>query len=113
MTITTKTIGRTALILAIGCGLSACGTSERLSNVGKAPQMSAIQNPQTRADYKPVSMPMPAPQVAYRQPNSLWQSNRKGFFKDQRAGAVGDILTVVIDIQDEADLENKTTRTRT
>lgn len=108
----TKAIRKTALILLTGCSLSACGTSERLSNVGKAPDMTAIQNPQTQPNYQPVSMPMPAPQVAYRQPNSLWQSNRKSFFKDQRAGMVGDILTVVIDIKDEADLKNKTTRTR-
>lgn len=102
----------TTLCLIAGLGLSACGASDRLANVGKAPDMSAITNPQTQPGYQPVSMPMPAPEVAYRQPNSLWQSNRKSFFKDQRAGAVGDILTVVIDIKDEADLENKTSRSR-
>ncbi|AGH98446.1 flagellar basal body L-ring protein FlgH [Micavibrio aeruginosavorus] len=103
---------RLALVLLMGVSLSACGASERLSNVGQAPGMSPIVNPQTQADYKPISMPMPAPEVAMQQPNSLWQSNRKSFFKDQRASNIGDILTVVIDINDEADLENKTDRTR-
>ncbi len=108
----TKKLATTGLCILIGCALSACGATERLSNIGKAPDMTAIANPQTQPDYQPVSMPMPPPKVAYRQPNSLWQSDRKSFFKDQRAGNVGDILTVVINIDDQADLENKTTRTR-
>jgi len=92
--------------------LSACGTAEKLANVGKAPQMTKIENPQLKANYKPVSMPMPAPEIVQKQPNSLWASNRKGFFKDQRASNVGDILTVLVDIEDEAELDNSTQRTR-
>lgn len=100
------------LLLLAGIALSGCGASERLASVGKAPDLTPIVNPHTQEGYQPVSMPMPAPQVASRQPNSLWQSNRKSFFKDQRAGNIGDILTVLIDIEDEADLENKTSRSR-
>lgn len=101
-----------ALTLLVGCSLSACSAVDRLANVGNPPQMTPIENPQLRTDYKPVSMPMPAPVVEQKQPNSLWASNRKNFFKDQRAGNVGDILTVLIAIQDEAELENETERTR-
>jgi flagellar L-ring protein precursor FlgH len=107
-----RTISKTVLCLLMGCSLSACGTADRLSRIGKAPDMAPIENPQTAKNYRPVSMPMPAPQVASRQPNSLWQSNRKSFFKDQRAGTVGDILTVTIDIKDTAEVKNKTTRQR-
>lgn len=104
-----KTIG---LSLLLGCSLSACGAGERLANVGKEPQLTAIQNPQLRADYQPISMPMPAPKVASRQPNSLWDSNRQTFFKDQRAADVGDILTVLIEIKDKAELDNTSSRSR-
>jgi flagellar L-ring protein precursor FlgH len=57
-------------------------------------------------------MPMPAPQVSERQPNSLWRSGSRAFFKDQRASRVGDIMTVTIQINDEARINNQTTRTR-
>ncbi|MCB9988736.1 MAG: flagellar basal body L-ring protein FlgH [Rhodospirillales bacterium] len=101
------------LALAASTTLTACGSLDRIQNVGKAPDMSAIENPQLQADYQPVSMPMPAPKSVSKQPNSLWASDRKGFFKDQRAKEVGDILTVMVDIKDEAQLDNKTERKRT
>lgn len=109
-----KTFQKTTLTATVllACSLGGCGMSDRLAGVGKAPDLSPISNPQTQPNYQPVSMPMPAPEVAYRQPNSLWQSNRKSFFKDQRAGSIGDILTVIIDIDDQADLENKSSRSR-
>ncbi len=100
------------LALLASCTLSACGSLDRLAQVGKAPEMSQIQNPQLQANYRPVSMPMPAPQTSLKQPNSLWSSSRQTFFKDQRAGDIGDILTVLIDINDQAELDNETERTR-
>lgn len=108
-----KKIKITALAVSLGLSLSACSnTVDRLSNVGSAPEMTRVENPQLRTDYRPVSMPMPAPKTEVKQPNSLWSTSRKNFFDDQRAGEVGDILTVMIDIQDEAQLENETERTR-
>lgn len=92
--------------------LSACSAVDRISNIGEAPALAKIQDPTLERGYQPVSLPMPTPEVSIKQPNSLWASNRKSFFKDQRAGKVGDILTVMIDIQDEAELENETERTR-
>jgi len=102
----------TALAILMGFALSGCGAAERLANVGKAPDLAKIENPQLRPDYAPISMPMPAPKVALRQPNSLWDSNRQAFFKDQRASNVGDILTVLIEIQDKAELDNESERKR-
>lgn len=92
--------------------LAGCGASERLAEVGKAPDMAAIENPTTKEGYQAVSMPMPAPKASVRQQNSLWASDRQTFFEDQRADEVGDILTVVIDIKDKAELDNSTERTR-
>lgn len=52
--------------------------------------------------------PMPTPASA----NSLWRTGARAFFIDQRAGRVGDILTVQIDINDSAQTSNASTSTR-
>lgn len=106
-------ISQIGMILLATSSLSACAGVDRLKSVGQEPQQSSIVNPAAKNDYQPVSMPMPAPQTYARQANSLWTGTQKGFFKDQRAGTVGDILTVVIDIDDKGELKNETTRTRT
>ena len=45
--------------------------------------------------------------------NSLWRAGARAFFIDQRAGKVGDILTVQIDIDDSAKTSNSTSSSRT
>lgn len=99
-----------ALLLATS--LTACAGVDRLKEVGNAPAQAPITNPAARNGYQPVSMPMPAPKPYTNQANSLWTGSQKGFFKDQRAGQIGDILTVVIDIDDKGQLKDETTRTR-
>lgn len=104
------------IILAVSCAamlsVSACGVDERLSRIGVAPPLSKIENPYHQKGYQPVSMPMPPVVASSSAPNSLWEPARQTFFKDQRANKVGDILTVLIDINDEADMKNKTERLR-
>lgn len=92
--------------------LAGCGIGKRLSDVGRSPTLSAIENPVTQAGYKPVSMPMPEPSVAHYNPNSLWKSGNRSFFKDQRAARIGDILTVVVRLNDSAKFDNTTERSR-
>lgn len=108
-----KTALRTALALTATLALGACGTFDRLANIGKVPELSTIANPNKASAYKPVSMPMPDPVRVTRQANSLWQEGSRAFFKDQRASDVGDIITVVVAIEDEAQLDNRTRRDRT
>lgn len=103
---------RTTALVACSLSLVACGTADRLKNIGKAPELSNIDNPQTMTGYKPVTMPMPEPQPASYSPNSLWRTGSRAFFKDQRAARIGDILTVTVKIEDKAKLENESTRSR-
>lgn len=92
--------------------LSACSAADRLANVGSVPEVGPIKNPAETGDYQRVSMPMPEMKDVKKENNSLWAGNRQTFFKDQRANNIGDILTVMIDIDDEAALDNETERTR-
>jgi flagellar L-ring protein FlgH len=101
-----------AAILISGL-LASCSAIDRLKNVGEQPALSAIENPTAQPGYKPVQMPMPAPQSAVYNPNSLWRNGSRAFFKDQRAMQVGDIMTVKVKITDKANFENETSRSRT
>lgn len=107
-----KTLPRIAVLLMAATALSACGVGQRIADIGKPPDITPITNPNEVEGYQPVRLPMPAPQIAETQPNSLWQMGSRAFFQDQRAKDIGDILTVVIAIDDSATLSNETTRSR-
>jgi flagellar L-ring protein precursor FlgH len=102
------------MILATMAGslLNGCAAIDRLKNVGSPPALSAVDNPTAQPGYKPVQMPMPAAQPASYNPNSLWRNGSRAFFKDQRAHQVGDILTVIVNITDKANIANETQRSR-
>ena len=100
-------------VIALAASLAACGSINRLSQVGKAPPLTRIQSPTAKAGYRPIRLPMPIPVAVVHQPNSLWRSGARAFFKDQRARRIGDILTIKVKIDDKAALENTTKRSRT
>ena len=101
---------RIVAALLLATSLSACNTFTRLSQVGEEPKLSKIENP--GAKQPNVTMPMPTPMPVERQANSLWRPGARAVFKDQRATQIGDILTVAINIADNASLSNSTTRAR-
>jgi len=104
---------RSLLLMTVSLlALSACNAFDRVSDVGDTPKLTSIEDPTHAAGYVPVKMPLPEPSLADRQPNSLWQTGGRAFFRDQRAGRVGDILTVVVTINDQAQLQNETKRSR-
>jgi flagellar L-ring protein FlgH len=103
---------RSLVPLFLLSALTACSTMDRLSNVGKAPTLSAIEDPTTTAGYKPVRLPMPEAQSMTYTGNSLWRTGSRAFFKDQRAQQIGDILTVRVRVTDRAQFDNQTKRSR-
>ena len=109
-----STAARLSALALAGGLLAACNTADRLSQVGQEPPQSAVESPERLAGERPVVMPMPEPQVqeTNRQANSLWTPGTRAFFKDQRASEIGDILTVRIEIDDSADISNRTARSR-
>jgi flagellar L-ring protein precursor FlgH len=101
-----------AATLALVSLLAGCSTMDRLASVNQAPKLTAIADPTAQPGYRPVNMPMPQVVAASYQPNSLFSNEARGFFKDQRAHKVGDILTVSVVINDNAKIANDTDRSR-
>ena len=105
--------GRThALLLAVLTLLPACGSLTRLSEVGRPPAMTPTADPTREPNWRPVSMPMPARQPTPNEPNALWRNGSRAFFKDQRAAQVGDVVTVLVNMTDSANLKNVTSASR-
>jgi flagellar L-ring protein precursor FlgH len=100
-------------LLALACVASGCSAINRLSQIGETPKLTSIDNPTTQPGYKPVSMPMPKPETVSYNPNSLWRNGSRSFFKDQRAHQIGDLLTVTVNITDQANFANETQRNLT
>jgi len=101
-----------ATLLTITAALAGCNTTDRLANIGNAPVLTAIEDPTTLAGYQPVHMPMPEAIADTYQPNSLYRVSAKGFFKDERAHRIGDILTIIVTIDDNAQIDNTTATAR-
>jgi flagellar L-ring protein precursor FlgH len=103
----------TGMLLAAAGFASGCSSIDRLSQIGEKPKLTEIENPTTQPGYKPVQMPMPKPEQASYNANSLWRNGSRAFFRDQRAARVGDIMTVTVNITDKANIANETQRSRT
>jgi flagellar L-ring protein precursor FlgH len=99
-------------LLSLASVASGCSSIDRLSQIGEKPKLTEIENPTTQPGYKPVQMPMPKPEQASYNANSLWRNGSRAFFKDQRAARIGDLLTVTVNITDKANLSNETQRSR-
>lgn len=91
------------LIAVTGCGQTA-------SEIGVPPALSPVgsgmePDPQSTVHY-PQSPPSPL------QRHSLWSDSQARLFTDARALSVGDILTVIIRINDRARFQNESQRSR-
>jgi flagellar L-ring protein FlgH len=108
-----RRIALTSSMLTLVSFTGGCSAINRLSQIGETPKLSAIENPTAAPGYKPVQMPMPKPEAVSYNANSLWRNGSRSFFKDQRAHQVGDLLTVTVNITDQANFANETQLSRT
>jgi len=84
--------------LAAGCG--------RLSEVGRTPEFQPLEG--SFQHQRMHAVPLPA-RAEPRRPTdhaSLWSAGHRTLLTDRRASAPGDILTVVIEIDDRAEMSN-------
>lgn len=96
-------------LIAISLSLGACA---RVSNVGKVPQMTPTEGTQefeAMRDnaFAQTQLPQRSSDAA-----SLWTSKSASLVSDRRASQRGDILTVVIEIDDRAEIQNSSGRSR-
>ena len=108
---------RRATVLAAIASLAVASGCARLETVGQPPPFTApgeAERPPPPLAEKRVALatPPPPPQEPYYAIGSLWRSGPESLFGDRRAKQRGDILTVVIEIDDEAEIRNDTRRRR-
>ncbi len=101
------TLARMAIV-----GLALLGACGRMDHVGKAPSFSPAN--ETPEHVAMLWQGLPATSHSQRavDESSLWSGERQSLLGDRRAVRKGDILTVVIEIDEEAEISNGTSRSR-
>lgn len=89
--------------------LAACGRSD---HIGKAPSFTDSKGAEEHVAMMRPPLPEHLFQTAPEAQASLWSKGRNSLLGDRRAMEQGDILTVVIEIDDKAEISNKTSRSR-
>lgn len=97
-----------ALLLLGGCS----DFLTRLSEVGGPPKLSPTGDPAKDKNYKPVNLTMPPTPPFDETADSLWRPDGRQLFRDDRAHAVGDVLTITVNINDVANEMNNTSVAR-
>ena len=86
------------------------GCNGQLDSIGRPPPMTAPGAPVPTIEpplpERTALAPPPPPPSTVGRTGSLWQSGPKSLFGDRRARQRGDILTVMIEIEDEAEISN-------
>jgi len=99
------------IVSAAALALTACST---VAETVRGPELAPIGYPAALVPVQQAYLPAPnvRPEPSAASANSLWRAGARTFFGDQRARHVGDILTININIDDRAQTQNSTTRTR-
>ncbi|MGX9355965.1 flagellar basal body L-ring protein FlgH [Roseobacteraceae bacterium S113] len=100
-------------LICVGLVLLIVAGCARLDHIGKPPTLS-----ETARSTEVVAMRSPDPVASFvtRSPasqSSLWSAGQQSLLGDQRAAKRGDILTVVIEIDERAEISNSSERSRT
>ena len=94
-------------LLFIGCA--------PINDVGRAPGLTPVGQDSgivISAERVAIAVPPPALPRQYYSQGSLWNAGPSSLFGDRRARNLGDILTVVIEIDDQAQISNRSGRSR-
>ncbi|SFJ42488.1 flagellar basal body L-ring protein FlgH [Jannaschia pohangensis] len=98
-----------ALPLLAALSLVACA---RIADVGQAPELTPVADSN---EQRAMAAPQPFNVLEDADPlrsASLWTGGRQSLLGDRRASVRGDILTVVVEIDESAQIDNSTNRSR-
>ncbi|RMD89269.1 MAG: flagellar basal body L-ring protein FlgH [Alphaproteobacteria bacterium] len=84
----------------------------RLAEVGKAPDFTPVHGGVEAKAMEAASGYVPFGEEGQTDAASLWRRDPRSLLGDRRARGPGDILTVVIEIDDRAEISNSTARSR-
>jgi flagellar L-ring protein FlgH len=96
-------------LLVATLALAGCG---KLEQVGRAPEFSGLEGTDQHYAMYSAALPEDAAPATATDASSLWTAGNESLFGDRRAARRGDILTVVIEIDDSASISNSTGRSR-
>lgn len=90
-------------ILLLSCG--------RVENIGKVPDFTPLDNTVEAQAMRQIPARMATPRIGATRA-SLWHSGRHSLLGERRAEVTGDIMTVVIEIDERAEFSNASSRAR-
>ena len=102
------------LNVILSCALLAfgAGCADRFDHLGKPPSFSPNVESAERSAMVNAGLPQTVERRRMIDGASLWESGRQSLLGDRRAIQRGDILTVVVEINDKAEISNSTARSR-
>ena len=95
--------------IALVTSLAACGSKDHL---GKEPSFTPSMNSLEHAAMQDPGLPFAQEKKPLIHSASLWNSHPQSLLGDRRAMRRGDILTVVVEIDEKAEISNSTSRSR-
>lgn len=94
------------------CVILALGACSRLQNVGKPPELTPVTQGTEHAAMLSPGLPLRSDARPTVTEASLWSRSRSSLLGDRRAMQRGDIMTVVIEIDESAEISNESDRSR-
>ena len=99
----------TIIWMAISFLITSC---DRLDHIGQPPTLSPQKQSVERQAMIYSGLPVATQDTSRYRQASLWSGDQSSLFGDRRAFTTGDILTVMVEIDDQAEISNTTSRGR-
>lgn len=100
---------RIVLLFIALISITACA---RVKEIGQPPELQPVEMSAEHIAMNASALPLKTPEKPKQHRASLWSGGRQSLLGDRRAQMAGDIMTVVIEINDRAEFSNSSARAR-